>query len=126
VDVEKTIEFILESQARTEAALDRMAEQTKARSAAVDNRLDKMSKRMDATVKLIQVGMKLLVNVQKCQQEMNGKLNALVDAQQRADARMDQFDARMDRLAASQDRTEKTLNRFIASLTRKNKNGHRR
>jgi hypothetical protein len=113
VDVERTINFILESQAKAET---RMSAADK-RVEAVEKRLDK---RMDAIAKLIQQGMRMLVTHKA---ETNRKINALVDAQMRGEARMERLDEKMEELAAAQKDTQKTLKAFIASL-QKGRNGH--
>ena len=84
---------------------------------AVEKRLDK---RMDAIAKLIQQGMRMLVTHKA---ETDRKINALVDAQMRGEARTERLDARMEELAAAQKDTQKTLKAFIASL-QKGRNGH--
>ena len=77
-------------------------------------RMDKMERRLDATLKIVQTGMKMLVKMQEGIREMKEDtrefkaqtrqaINALIAAQQRSDARLD---------------------RFIASLGRGGTNGH--
>jgi len=68
MNVERTIEFILEAQAKAEV-----------RMAAHERRMGALDRRMDGVTKLIQQGMRLLVSFQK---ETDRKINALVDAQQ--------------------------------------------
>ena len=58
MDVERTIEFILQMQAKAEA-----------RMAKVDDRMDKFDKRLEATRKLVETGMKMLVRIAKNQIE---------------------------------------------------------
>jgi hypothetical protein len=127
VNVEDTIKFILESQARAEARHERAEirqeraekaqEKADARMSAADKRVDavekRLDKRMDAIAKLIQQGMRMLVTHKA---ETDRKINALVDAQMRTDVRMEE-------LAIAQKDTQKTLKAFIASL-QKGRNGH--
>jgi hypothetical protein len=120
LDVERTINFILESQARAEirqAKADERQAKANERQAKAETRVDavekRLDKRMDAIAKLIQQGMRLLVT-QKA--ETDRKINALVDAQMRTEARMEE-------LAAAQKDTQKTLKAFIGSL-QKGRNGH--
>jgi chromosome segregation ATPase len=141
VDVERTINFILDSQAKAEirqAQADERQAKADERQAKADERLAKaderqakaetrlsatekrLDKRMDAIAKLIQQGMRMLVT-QKA--EFDRKINALVDAQMRGEARMERLDERMEELAAAQKDTQKTLKAFIASL-QKGRNGH--
>jgi hypothetical protein len=72
-------------------------------------RMDKMERRLDATLKIVQTGMKMLVKMQEDTREFKTEtrqaINALIAAQQRSDARLD---------------------RFIASLGRGGTNGHSR
>ena len=71
--------------------------------------MDRMERRLDATLKIEQTGMKMLVKMQEdtreLKKEMRESINALIAAQVRADARLD---------------------RFIASLGRSGMNGHSR
>jgi len=114
MDARKTMEFILEQQAVMTA-----------RQAEFDERLLKLNKRIDAMGKLVQTGMKILVTTDE-------KLNALVDAQMRAEARMAKHDERMakhdermakhdERMAKYEERTaemDARLDRLIKALSR--------
>jgi phage-related tail protein len=120
VDVEETIKFILESQAKAEIR------QAKAenRMSAMEKRLDK---RMDGVAKSLKPGMRILV---KHQAETRSNINALVKAQMRSEARAERLDGRMEELAAShkglaasQKDTQRTPKAFIESL-KKGRNGH--
>lgn len=115
MDVEGTIQFILESQAKAEA-----------RMGVVDERLDSIKA-------LIKQGMRLLVKFQgeaaSFQSETNSKFNALVDAQLRTDAKLEQVaeaqlrtDAKLAELAEAQKVTELKLQLLFDTL-RKNRNG---
>ena len=104
MDVGRTIEFILEQQAKTET-------------------------RLDAISKLLQGGMDMLLRFQTT---TNDRFNALLDAQLRAEARMDRLEGKMAELAEAQTRldgkvaeladaqkvTELKLQAFIDSLRR--------
>jgi hypothetical protein len=94
VDVEGTIQFILESQAKAEA-----------RMGVIDARLDSITK-------LVKQGMRLLVTFQT---ETNSKINALMDAQLHTDVKLEQ-------LAEAQKVTELKLQLLFDTL-RKNRNG---
>ena len=127
MDVERTINFILDLQAKAEirqakaderlAKADERQAKAETRLSATEKRLDK---RMDAIAKLIQQGMRMLVT-QKA--ETDRKINALVDAQMRGEARMERLDEKMEDLAVAQKDTQKTLKAFIESL-HKGRNGH--
>ena len=108
MDVEKTMQFILDTQARTEAILQSVSERqdrAEARQERTEVRVDKMEarldRRMNAIVKVLHAGMKMGVEIRRAQKEGEYKLNALIHAQQK---------------------TEKKLQAFIDSL-RKSRNG---
>jgi hypothetical protein len=73
MDVERTIEFILETQAKAET-------------------------RMDGITKLIQQGMQLLLSFQT---ETNHKINALIDAQLRSEARHERLESDLQTMRES-------------------------
>ena len=107
MDVERTIEYIVQMQARAEermAKADQRAAKADERAAKADQRMDKFDKRLEATRKIIQVGMKLMA---KHDGEMR-EIRALIKA-----------------TAQQQRKTERTLDRFIASLTNRRSNGHK-
>lgn len=108
MDVEGTIQFILESQAKAEA------------------RMGAMDARLDSITKLLKQGMRMLVTFQT---ETNSKFNALVDAQLRTDAKLEQVaeaqlrtDVKLEQLAEAQKVTELKLQLLFDTL-RKNRNG---
>jgi len=120
VNVESTIKFILDSQARAEirqAQADKRQAKAETRVDAVEKRLDK---RMDAIAKLIQQGMRMLVT-QKA--DTDRRINALVDAHMRTEAKMEDLAIAQKELAVAQKDTQKTLKAFIGSL-QKGRNGH--
>lgn len=104
MNVERTMEFILNSQAKHAA------------------RMDVLDQRMNGVTKLLQQGMRLLVSSKK---ETDQKINALIDSQLRTDARMEAAQSRTDRalreLAEAQKVTEKKMQAF---LNRQSRNGH--
>jgi chromosome segregation ATPase len=127
VDVERTINFILESQAKAEIRQEKYEirqEKYEIRQAKAEARVDavekRLDKRMDAIAKLLQQGMRMLVTHKA---ETDRKINALVDAQMRSEARLERLDTKMEELAEAQKDTQKTLKAFIASL-QKGRNGH--
>jgi len=115
VDIERTIQFILESQAKAEIRMDRWEarmersdariERSDARVAALEKRLDR---RMDAITRLLQQGMRILVKNQS-------EIAELRKAQRRTDTKLAE-------LAEAQTETQRTLRAFIASL-RNGRNG---
>ena len=84
MNVERTIELILQMQAKAEAWADRS-----------DARADRFDKRLEATRKLVETGMKLLVKIEKSQAEskkdFDHRLNALLDAQKKTDQKLDRL-----------------------------------
>jgi hypothetical protein len=86
MNVEKTIQAILESQLGAE------------------KRADRFDKQLSAIAKLVQAGMKIV-------QESNYKINALIDAQNRADERTR--------------KNEEKFIRLLEQLGRKSTNGHK-
>ena len=115
VDIERTIQFILESQAKAEIRMDRWEarmersdariERSDARVAALEKRLDR---RMDAITRLLQQGMRILVKNQS-------EIAELRKAQRRTDTKLAE-------LAEAQTETQRTLRAFIARL-RNGRNG---
>jgi len=94
MDVERTIQFILESQARAEARsekaearsekADARMEKADARVAAMEKRLDR---RMDAITKLLQQGMRMLAKTEatlaelaEAQKETDRSLKAFINS----------------------------------------------
>lgn len=75
--------------------------------------MDRVERRLDATTKLIQQGMKLLVQFQE---ENRYAIRSLIDAQQRAEARQDRAEARLQR-------TEELLNKLLAAWLKRSPNG---
>jgi hypothetical protein len=95
VDVERTIEFILQSQAKAEA------------------RMGATDRRVAAIAKLLQQGARMLV-------QTDTKLKELAAAQKLTNA---ELKAELKELAAAQKATQKSLKAFIDSL-RHSRNGH--
>src|SRR5882724_11106375 len=111
MDVERTMEFILQMQAKSGermARYDQMQAKSEERMAKYDERMAKseermakFDKRLEATRKIVEIGMKLMVRLDKKQIELRDEVKAL--AQQHR-------------------KTERTLDRFIASLTNRRSN----
>jgi hypothetical protein len=93
MDVERTIEFILQTQAKAEA------------------RMDKFDTRLEATRKLVQTGMKMLVKINQQQLVVSGQLAALA-----GEVRV---------LTEAQRKTDRKFDRMIDSWTKRRSNGHR-
>lgn len=107
--------------AASETRLDRLedlmrkaearADRADARMHRLEGHLVKIDKRLNATVKLVYTGMKMLANLQQAQKETDGRITALVDS--------------VHDLVESQRQTDRKMQAFIDSL-RKGSNGRRR
>ena len=104
MDVEKTIQAILESQLRAEKRADRADE----RMDRAEKRADRFDKQLNATKNLVQKGMQIIL---KSNAEFRFKINALIDSQNRTEAALR--------------KTDEKFNRWLESMRRKNGNGHR-
>ena len=80
MDVERTMEFILQMQAKSEE-----------RMARAEARMDKFDRRMEAMGKLVQTGVKWLVKLEKTQQALSQDVKALTEAQRRTDRKFERF-----------------------------------
>jgi len=98
VDVERTIEFILESQAKTVAQISELAESDA-----------RMMKRIDGLTKLVRIGMR--------------QLNKMAVEQERLAATQNELATALKDLAEAQEKTDHTLRAFIDSMN-KGRNGH--
>ena len=94
MDIERTIQFILESQARAEGRTEKADLRMEKAELRADAREKRMDKRMDAIGKLLQQGMRMLVKT----------------------------DTRLAELATAQRETDRSLKAFIDSL-RRGRNG---
>ena len=103
MDVEKTIEFILEQQAQSAVF------QTKT------------EKRFDAISKLLQNGMQMLVDYQR---ETNTKINLLIDGQVRHEESIRQLREGMDQLREAQQKTDDRFSRWLDAQRGGATNGH--
>ena len=105
MNVERTMEFILKSQARAEVRMEK-----------ADARMDKFDRRLDGIANLVQQGMRTLVKVDRSlaelvqgQKRTDIAIGGLVRAQKRTDAHLSE-------LSQAQKATEKSLKAFIDSL----------
>jgi hypothetical protein len=108
MDVEKTMAFILEMQARAEVRMQQFDERMeKDHKAALERhklamaRMDKFDIQLKSTANLVRAGMKLVIEDHR------------------------KFNKKLADLTAAQERTEATLKAFIASLKGRNGNGHK-
>jgi len=87
MDVERTMEFILEMQAKSE---ERIAK-SEARMARSEERMDKFDKRLEATRKLVEAGMKIVLKTDKTVRALAVQVNALTEAQRKSDRKFDRL-----------------------------------
>ena len=106
-DVERTIQFILDQQAKSEARWQRAEE----RMNKAEGRMDKFDRRLNAIAKLVQTGMKML--------------NRAAEEQREIRANMKQTQASIQDLAAAQKRTDQKFERLVELLSRRSPNGRR-
>lgn len=105
MDIERTMEFIVEQQGATAAQLAELREQAK----RVDRRFEKNERQIAGILKLIKMGMK-----------------SMVLADRRMEARFRATDERINALIDAQERSEKKLDRLIQALQGKGRNGRQR
>jgi hypothetical protein len=128
MDVEQTIEFILDMQAKAEvraakaderaAKADERMDRAEARAAKADERMDKFDKRLEATRKLVEAGMKILL---KSQQDHAGSEKKF--AEYKIESKRD-FDRQMKEIREIQRRTDLKIDRLIDFWGKKRTNGH--
>ena len=105
MDVERTIEFILKSQANAE----RHMESAERRQERAEHRMDKFDKRLDGISKLIQQGMRMLAQTAQTQKRTDRRFAELAQVQKRTDVALAE-------LAQAQKGTQQSLKAFINSL----------
>jgi hypothetical protein len=103
MDVQRTIEFILQMQAKAEVRMAKTG-------------MDRFEKTQVAIQKVLLTGTKLLVKMQKDQGE----------SRKDWDRRMKDSDRMMKELAEAQKKTDRELDRLIDSWARRPANGHQR
>ena len=80
MNVEKTIEFILQQQARTEVVLARITE-----------RQDRAEKSMNGIRGILKTGMRMLVRLESNVNRLEGKIEQLSEAQKQTDKNLDRL-----------------------------------
>src|SRR5580704_17543563 len=120
MDVERTMEFILQMQAKSEARMAKYDE----RMAKADERMDKSDKRLEATRKLVETGMRMLVRIEKSQNELTVKLTALTGRVDTLAVHLDALTGRVDALTIkvsalteAQRKSDRKFERFMDSWT---------
>jgi len=92
--------------------------------AKMDERMDKFDKRLEATLKLVQTGMKMLVKINhnvialtEAQRKTDQKLLALTEAQRKTEQNV-------LALTEAQRKTDRKFDRLMDSLTKRRTKGH--
>jgi len=107
VDVEKTIEFILDQQAKAEIRWQKANE----RMDRLEKHQEKFDKRLEGVRKLVAAGLKMV--------------NQVAASQKAAQAELSEIRVDIRELAAAQKRTDQRFDRLVDLLSRRNPNGHR-
>src|SRR5260370_735096 len=105
MDVEKTIQFIVDTQARTEATLAKSAQWQA-----------KVERKQDATIKLIKTGLKILA-------KHDNSIKALAHSVSETRRSVEDLRFSHQALIDAQMRTDEKLNRFIENLSKRRSNG---
>jgi len=106
MDIERTIEFILEHEARVEATLAKMADDAAQRAAEADKRMDRMEAYMRRAVRL---GIREARGERRKRRELDDKMTQLAASQLLTDEKVRDL--------------SQTVKEFIASM-RRGGNGH--
>lgn len=121
MDVEKTIEFILDQQAKTETLWQRNEERwmrseerwkrAEERMERLEGRQERFDKSLEGVRKLIVMGMKTLTGVTASQKTSAAEIREIRE--------------NIRDLTAAQKRTDQKFERLVELLSRRNPNGHR-
>jgi predicted nucleic acid-binding Zn-ribbon protein len=115
MDVERTMEFILQMQAKLEANFARH----EANFARHEVRLSRIDRRIDGITKLIRTGMKAIMKTNQTLDQLGKRTDAkfaeLAEVQKRTDSKFAE-------LADAQKQTQASLKAFLGSM-RKGRNG---
>jgi predicted nucleic acid-binding Zn-ribbon protein len=105
MNVEETVEFILQQQARTEVVLARVTE-----------RQDRAEKSMNGIRTILKTGMHMMVKLAAAQKRTESNLVRLAST-------VDRLEGKMEHLAEAQGNTQKSLDRLIKSMHGPHRNG---
>ena len=100
MNVEETMLFILETQARTSENLEHITEKQKKFEVNLETLAEKQKKfdkGLDAIRKLIQTGMKMMVQIQQAERENKAAIKDLAVAQRQTERRLNAFLASMQK-----------------------------
>ena len=85
--------------------------------AKADERMDKFDRRLDATRKLVETGMRMLVKIEKSQDDLTVKLATLT-------VKVDALTEKVAALTEAQRKSDRKFERFMDSLSKQRTNGH--
>jgi vacuolar-type H+-ATPase subunit B/Vma2 len=114
MDVERTIEYILDMQAKAEVRMAKADE----RAAKADERMDKFDRRLEAMRKLIETDMRMLSKRDKEHAEFKKEFE-----EYKIESKKD-FDRRIKEITDIQKRTDLKLDRLIDAWGKQRTNGH--
>ena len=130
MDVEKTIEFILQMQARTDARVEanaamvaQLAAQAEARFTRVEEQMTAIRETLGEVALIQREQARILVSLEQKQEVTARQLQELAASHKQLAASQDRLAASQDRLAASQLLTDQKLQSLIDAL-RRGTNGH--
>lgn len=104
-DLDRTIEFILQSQARAEARHER-----------AEARQDKLDRRVDSIAKIVQQGMRMLVKLESGTAEIRTRQKRTEKTMVELAVGHKRMQAALTELARAQRSTERTLKAFVNSM----------
>ncbi|MDT4954007.1 MAG: hypothetical protein QOJ02_2145 [Acidobacteriota bacterium] len=124
-EMERSIEFLLNSQASLEAKIEQTNDQVKQTSRQLEqmnSQFVQMSKRLDVYAETQSEFMQIVLRHIEAQGEINASLrsttNDLSIAQQNLTVAQQRTEERLNSLAAAQERTEEGLNSLIKTVDR--------
>jgi hypothetical protein len=121
MDIERTMEFIMDMQAKAEVRMAKADE----RAAKADERMDKFDRRLEAMRKLIETGMRMLAKRDKEHAEFKKEQAERKKEfeEYKIESKRD-FDRRIKEITDIQKRTDLKLDRLIDFWGKQRTNGH--
>jgi phage shock protein A len=87
MDQERTMQFILDNLAAVTAS----QQQAEVRAARAERRIEKTETQIRGITKLVKIGMKLIVEIQKNHRELHAEIKELAAQQKRTDQKFDRW-----------------------------------
>ena len=112
MDVEKTMQFILDQQAKAEVRWQR-----------ADERMDRFERSLDGLRKLVHTGMKMLVRAAEEQRETRVTLREMQAIMRGMQASIRDTQVGIQELTAAQQRADRKFDRLVELLSRRSPNG---